>query len=190
MRARRMSTRAKARPVTGVARQGVGAGRVAPQLVRRRRFACCLGRTRYGAEGEAMAPVGRHMANQRRKCGLGKDPEQAAKIAQQLTTIDPDWSCPWPPNWQRHYRVLADLSADEPTPRSARGCPRPARDPRSSLPHQPQEGAGPSPRAGTTADATKFADEWLHPHPGTDGALAMAMGHVILRECFVDRQVP
>ncbi|MFE0175889.1 nitrate reductase subunit alpha [Streptomyces sp. NPDC059002] len=40
------------------------------------------------------------------------------------------------------------------------------------------------------ADATKFADEWLHPHPGTDGALAMAMGHVILKECFVDRQVP
>ncbi|MGW5868394.1 nitrate reductase subunit alpha [Streptomyces sp. NPDC055239] len=40
------------------------------------------------------------------------------------------------------------------------------------------------------ADATKFADEWLHPHPGTDGALAMAMGHVILRECFVQRRVP
>ncbi|MFF8175272.1 nitrate reductase subunit alpha [Streptomyces chartreusis] len=40
------------------------------------------------------------------------------------------------------------------------------------------------------ADATKFADEWLHPHPGTDGALAMAMGHVILRECFVERRVP
>ncbi|MEV0440891.1 nitrate reductase subunit alpha [Streptomyces spectabilis] len=40
------------------------------------------------------------------------------------------------------------------------------------------------------ADATKFADEWLHPHPGTDGALAMAMGHVVLRECFVDRRVP
>ncbi|MET8944032.1 nitrate reductase subunit alpha [Streptomyces sp. NPDC004542] len=40
------------------------------------------------------------------------------------------------------------------------------------------------------ADATKFADEWLHPHPGTDGALAMAMGQVILTECFVRRQVP
>ncbi|ANH92539.1 nitrate reductase subunit alpha [Streptomyces sp. SAT1] len=40
------------------------------------------------------------------------------------------------------------------------------------------------------ADATKFADEWLHPHPGTDGALAMAMGHVILTEFFVRRQVP
>ncbi|MFI5828259.1 nitrate reductase subunit alpha [Streptomyces sp. NPDC051578] len=40
------------------------------------------------------------------------------------------------------------------------------------------------------ADATKFADEWLHPHPGTDGALAMAMGHVILKECFTERQVP
>ncbi|MFF4535753.1 MFS transporter [Streptomyces aureus] len=40
------------------------------------------------------------------------------------------------------------------------------------------------------ADNTKFADEWLHPHPGTDGALALAMGHVVLKECFVDRQVP
>ncbi|MBP0456703.1 nitrate reductase subunit alpha [Streptomyces bomunensis] len=40
------------------------------------------------------------------------------------------------------------------------------------------------------ADATKFADEWLHPHPGTDGALAMAMGHVILAEYFVKRQAP
>ncbi len=29
--------------------------------------------------------------------------------AQQLTAIDPDWNCPWPLNWQRHYRVLADL---------------------------------------------------------------------------------
>ncbi|GII65731.1 nitrate reductase subunit alpha [Sphaerisporangium krabiense] len=35
------------------------------------------------------------------------------------------------------------------------------------------------------SDATKFADEWLHPHPGTDGAVAMAMGHVILTEFFV-----
>jgi nitrate reductase / nitrite oxidoreductase, alpha subunit len=38
------------------------------------------------------------------------------------------------------------------------------------------------------ADNTKFADEWLSPHPGTDGALAMAMGHVVLKEFFVDRQ--
>jgi nitrate reductase alpha subunit len=40
------------------------------------------------------------------------------------------------------------------------------------------------------SDATKFADEWLAPAPGTDGALAMAMGHVILREFFVDRVTP
>nr|WP_298327801.1 nitrate reductase subunit alpha [Haloactinopolyspora sp.] len=40
------------------------------------------------------------------------------------------------------------------------------------------------------ADNTKFADEWLAPHPGTDGALAMAMGHVVLKEFFVDRQTP
>ncbi len=39
------------------------------------------------------------------------------------------------------------------------------------------------------ADNVKFADEWLPAQPGTDGALAMAMGHVILKEFFVDRQV-
>jgi len=38
------------------------------------------------------------------------------------------------------------------------------------------------------ADNVKFADEWLAIAPGTDGALAMAMGHVILKEFFVDRQ--
>lgn len=40
------------------------------------------------------------------------------------------------------------------------------------------------------ADNTKFADEWLNPHPGTDGALGMAMGHVILSEFYRNRQVP
>ncbi|MEV0839121.1 nitrate reductase subunit alpha [Actinocatenispora sera] len=39
------------------------------------------------------------------------------------------------------------------------------------------------------ADNTKFADAWLPAQPGTDAALAMAMGHVILREFFVDTQV-
>ena len=39
------------------------------------------------------------------------------------------------------------------------------------------------------ADNVKFADEWLAAGPGTDGALATAMGHVILKEFFVDRQV-
>jgi len=37
------------------------------------------------------------------------------------------------------------------------------------------------------ADNVKFADEWLPAQPGTDGALAMAMGHVILTEFFVRR---
>ncbi|GLZ02050.1 nitrate reductase subunit alpha [Actinoplanes sp. NBRC 103695] len=40
------------------------------------------------------------------------------------------------------------------------------------------------------ADNVKFADEWLAPAPGTDGALAMAMGHVLLQEFFVDRHTP
>lgn len=39
------------------------------------------------------------------------------------------------------------------------------------------------------ADNTKFADEWLPAQPGTDAALAMAMGHVILKENFVDQRV-
>lgn len=40
------------------------------------------------------------------------------------------------------------------------------------------------------ADNVKFADEWLPANPGTDGALAMSMGHVILKEFFVDRETP
>ena len=39
------------------------------------------------------------------------------------------------------------------------------------------------------AENVKFADEWVAAAPGTDGALAMAMGHVILKEFFVDQQV-
>jgi hypothetical protein len=60
-----------------------------------------------------MVPVGQHMANLRRKDGLGKDAERAAKRAEQLAAIDEDWNCPWPLNWQRHYRHLTDLAADE-----------------------------------------------------------------------------
>ncbi len=40
------------------------------------------------------------------------------------------------------------------------------------------------------ADNVKFADEWLPAQAGTDAALAMAMGHVILKEHFVDRSTP
>ncbi len=38
------------------------------------------------------------------------------------------------------------------------------------------------------SEASKFADLWLHPKQGTDSALSMAMGHVILREFHLDRQ--
>ncbi|WP_043630710.1 nitrate reductase subunit alpha [Nonomuraea candida] len=40
------------------------------------------------------------------------------------------------------------------------------------------------------SDAVKFADEFLAVRPGTDGALAMAMGHVLLKEFFVERETP
>ncbi|MGW2203222.1 Helicase associated domain protein [Streptomyces sp. NPDC001774] len=58
--------------------------------------------------------IGQFLANLRRKDGLGKNPERAAARAQQLTAIDPDWACPWPLDWQRHYRVLAHLADTEP----------------------------------------------------------------------------
>ncbi|MCR8945575.1 Helicase associated domain protein [Streptomyces sp. OUCMDZ-4982] len=60
-------------------------------------------------EGEAMVPIGQYMGNLRRKGGLGKDPRRAAERAAQLAAIDEDWNCPWSLNWQRHYRILADL---------------------------------------------------------------------------------
>jgi hypothetical protein len=73
-------------------------------------------------EGEARVPIGQHMGNLRRKGGLGKDSERAAERAEQLAAIDPDWNCPWPLDWQRHYRVLADLvDADGSLPEIAPG---------------------------------------------------------------------
>jgi nitrate reductase alpha subunit len=40
------------------------------------------------------------------------------------------------------------------------------------------------------SEASKFGDIWLNPKQGTDAALGMAMGHVILKEFHVDRTVP
>jgi nitrate reductase alpha subunit len=37
------------------------------------------------------------------------------------------------------------------------------------------------------SEASKFADIWLHPKQGTDAALAMAMGHVIMKEFHIER---
>ncbi|MBY7143100.1 nitrate reductase subunit alpha [Virgibacillus sp. NKC19-3] len=40
------------------------------------------------------------------------------------------------------------------------------------------------------AESTTFADEWLSVRQGTDGALAMAMGHVILNEFYEKNPTP
>ncbi|WP_243363893.1 nitrate reductase subunit alpha [Fundidesulfovibrio terrae] len=40
------------------------------------------------------------------------------------------------------------------------------------------------------SEYAKFADHWLAARAGTDGALAMAMVHVVLKEFYLDRQVP
>ncbi|MEV5778392.1 Helicase associated domain protein [Streptomyces antimycoticus] len=68
----------------------------------------------WGETDTEAQPIGQQMANIRRKNGLGKNPERAKTRAAQLTAIDPDWDCPWPLDWQRHYRVLAQLAEDEP----------------------------------------------------------------------------
>lgn len=40
------------------------------------------------------------------------------------------------------------------------------------------------------AEYVRFADDWLSVKPGSDGALAMAMGHVILKEFYVHNTTP
>ncbi len=68
----------------------------------------------WGETDTDAQPIGQQVANIRRKNGLGKNPERAETRAAQLTAIDPDWDCSWPLDWQRHYRVLAQLAEDEP----------------------------------------------------------------------------
>jgi nitrate reductase alpha subunit len=38
------------------------------------------------------------------------------------------------------------------------------------------------------SEVAKLADLWMHPKQGTDAAVAMAMGHVILKEFYFDRR--
>ncbi len=40
------------------------------------------------------------------------------------------------------------------------------------------------------AEVSKLADLWLHPQQGTDAALAMAMGHVVLKEFHLEKPSP
>ena len=81
--------------------------------------------------------------------------------------------------WDAAYLIMwgANVPAD-PYP----GCPLGLRGP---LPRY--QGCHREPRL--TPSNTKFADEWLPAQAGTDAALAMAMGHVILKENYVDQRV-
>ena len=40
------------------------------------------------------------------------------------------------------------------------------------------------------SEVAKLSDRWIHPKQGTDAAFAMAMGHVVMKEFFVDKKVP
>ncbi|WP_420705739.1 helicase associated domain-containing protein [Streptomyces sp. NRRL F-5630] len=74
-------------------------------------------------EGEDVVRVGDLMANLRRPGGLGKNSERAAARAAQLRAVDEDWDCPWPLDWQRCYRQLVLLAADEPGGRAPQIAP-------------------------------------------------------------------
>ncbi|HCY01131.1 MAG TPA: hypothetical protein DG754_13415, partial [Bacteroidales bacterium] len=39
-------------------------------------------------------------------------------------------------------------------------------------------------------EAAKFSDLWIKPKQGTDAALGLAMGHVILKEFYLDKKTP
>ncbi|MBT2493907.1 helicase associated domain-containing protein [Streptomyces sp. ISL-96] len=57
-------------------------------------------------------PVGQWLTNLRRPGGLGKDPERAARRAEHLVAIDPDWNpgaLGWTVDWQRHHTGLGAL---------------------------------------------------------------------------------
>ena len=71
--------------------------------------------------------------------------------------------------------VSDDVGSNVPVTRTP-GC---ALDGRGALPRTKVVSVSPD-----YADNTKFADEWMPCAAGTDGALAMAMGHVILSECL------
>ena len=40
------------------------------------------------------------------------------------------------------------------------------------------------------AESTTSSDAWLNVKAGTDAALAMSMGHVILKEYYIDKETP
>ncbi|WP_435884672.1 hypothetical protein [Streptomyces toxytricini] len=64
-------------------------------------------------EDDEMAPIGQYTATLRRtgaENALRKDEDTAATRGAQLAATGQDWNCPWPLEWQRHHRVLADLA--------------------------------------------------------------------------------
>lgn len=77
-------------------------------------------------EGEAMTPVGQHMANLRRRGGLGKNPKRAEERAQQLAAFDEDWNGPWP--WTGSGTTASSRTWPTPTvscrPSNRRCCAR------------------------------------------------------------------
>ncbi|MFG3426974.1 Helicase associated domain protein [Streptomyces californicus] len=54
-------------------------------------------------------PVGQWLANCRKAGGLGKDRKRAARRAEQLAAIDPDWCPVWPVDWQRNLAGVEGL---------------------------------------------------------------------------------
>ncbi|MCX4967258.1 hypothetical protein OHA98_21310 [Streptomyces sp. NBC_00654] len=61
-----------------------------------------------GEADDDLVAVGQLMASLRkRRTAPAKTQERAETRTEQLATIDGDWDCPWPLDWQRRNRVLA-----------------------------------------------------------------------------------
>ena len=103
-----------------------------------------------------------------------------------------DWYCDLPPPARRSGASKTDVpeSADwYNSPSSSPGAPTCRR--RARRRHFFTEVRYRAPRPSVTPDTArwpKFADLWLHPKRGTDAALAMAMGHVALKEFYFPDQ--
>ncbi|THA79793.1 DEAD/DEAH box helicase [Streptomyces sp. A0592] len=54
-------------------------------------------------------PLGQWISNLRRPGALAGHPRRAEALA----AIDPDWNPAWPPEWQRHYAAVREMTAEE-----------------------------------------------------------------------------
>ncbi|MHA5051173.1 respiratory nitrate reductase subunit gamma [Streptomyces sp. SD15] len=154
-------------------------GDLAEALVRSRRF---FTRAEVSKDLRSLHRTGGRQADE-----FYRDRWSHDKVVRSTHGVNCTGSCSWKVyvkdgiiTWEAQQTDYPSVGPDRPE-YEPRGCPRGAAEAR----YRGQKVVAVSP---DYADNVKFADEWLPAQPGTDGALAMAMGHVVLKEFFVDRE--